>query len=61
MTSLSLLSKLDPGVQKREWFIRYERVMMVDRTVRRVADESTVSVVVARRRCDEIQRDYALA
>jgi hypothetical protein len=29
-------SKLDPRVQKRGWFIRYWRAMMVDRTVRGV-------------------------
>ena len=33
------------------------RVMKVDRTVRRVADESALPVVMARRRRSEIRRD----
>jgi len=33
------------------------RVMMVDRAVRRVADESALPVVMARRRRSEIRRD----
>ena len=35
-------------------------VMMGDRTLRRIADEPAVSVVMDRRRGDEIQGDYDL-